>query len=845
MIRKTILMVLFFSTYNLLQAQLKSPEEFFGYKIGTRYTPHWKIVSYFNYMAASIPAMMKLQQYGETNEGRPLVLAFISNPENIQRLEAIRVNNLRLAGLANDKTAAVEETAPAIVWLSYNVHGNETSSSEAALLTLYALVDPSNKNTKEWLKNTVVIIDPCINPDGRDRYVNWFNSIVGRNYMPGPDAREHHEPWPGGRTNHYNFDLNRDWAWQTQVETRQRIKVYGQWLPQVHVDYHEQGIDEPYYFAPAAPSYHDVITPWQKEFQVTIGKNHARYFDSNNWLYFTKEVFDLFYPSYGDTYPIFNGSIGMTYEQAGGPAGGLGALKEEGDTLTLLDRVMHHYTTGLSTIEVASQNAGRLIKEFRKYFTDAVTNGVGEYKSYVIKKGTNDDQRLKPLLALLDRNGISYSAAAEGTGKAYHYNSGKEETFNFTTNDILISTLQPKGALVKALLEPVSHLSDSITYDITAWSLPYGFGLDAYAVKENWRSSGIPDKVTETAPAKTDYGYVIRWEGLQSVRVLTALQKKGVLIRYAEQPFEVNGQSFDRGSLIILKNGNKKFENNLWDIVLQACNNEQVKPNAISTGFVDKGYDLGGSKVHSLKAPRVALVTGEGIDPSAAGEVWQFFDQQIDYPLTLINGNDLTNINWNDIDVLVIPDGNTYRFLNDKSNVDNFKEWISKGGRVVAIRRAVAQLAKAEIGIKAKKPDETAAKDAKDNTNYDVLKKFGERDRVAASSDVPGAIIRVDLDNTHPLAFGYPDHYYSLKLDDRVYEFFKDNGWNVGVIKKDNQVAGYIGAARRDKFKDALLFGVQDMDRGSITYLADDVLYRGFWENGKLMFCNAVFLVGQ
>ena len=266
-----------------------------GYKIGTRYTPHWKIVSYFNHVAANAPAMMKLQQYGETNEGRPLLLAFYQQcPKIYKGLEAIRTNNLRLANLANDKTAAVEENAPAIVWLSYNVHGNETSSSEAAMLTLYALVDPSNTKTKEWLKNTVVIIDPCINPDGRDRYVNWFNSIAGKNYNPQLMAREHHEPWPGGRTNHYNFDLNRDWAWQTQVETQQRIKVYNQWLPQVHVDYHEQGINEPYYFAPAAQPYHDVITPWQRDFQVTIGKNNAKYFDENGWFYFTKEVFDLF-----------------------------------------------------------------------------------------------------------------------------------------------------------------------------------------------------------------------------------------------------------------------------------------------------------------------------------------------------------------------------------------------------------------------------------------------------------------------------------------------------------------------------------------------------------------------
>ncbi len=325
-----------------LRAQLKSPEQFLGYKIGTHYTPHWKIVSYFQYVANTLPATIKLTQYGETNEGRPLLASFIGTADHIQNLESIRQNNIRLANLAKDKMAAIEDEAPAIVWLSYNVHGNETSSSEAAMLTLYDVANPDNAKTKEWLKNTIVVIDPCINPDGRDRYVNWFNSLVGKQYNPRLDAREHREPWPGGRTNHYNFDLNRDWSWQTQVESQQRLKLYNQWLPQVHVDFHEQGVNNPYYFAPAAQPYHEAITQWQRDFQVTIGKNNARYFDSNGWLFFTKEVFDLFYPSYGDSYPIFNGGIGMTYEQGGGPAGGLGVYKKEGDTLTLTDRLMHH-----------------------------------------------------------------------------------------------------------------------------------------------------------------------------------------------------------------------------------------------------------------------------------------------------------------------------------------------------------------------------------------------------------------------------------------------------------------------------------------------------------------------
>ena len=279
------------------------------------------------------------------------------------------MNNLRLAHIAKDKMMPTEET-PAIVWLSYNVHGNETSSSEASMLTLFALVDPANTQSKEWLKNTVVVIDPCLNPDGRERYINWYNSMIGTQYNPQVVAREHREPWPGGRSNHYNFDLNRDWVWQTQVESRQRLAQYNQWLPQVHVDFHEQSVNSPYYFAPAAEPYHEVLTKWQRDFQKTIGKNHAKYFDKNGWLYFTNERFDLLYPSYGDTYPVYSGSIGMTYEQ-GGISAGLGILTDEKDTLTLTDRALHHFTSGMSTVEIASMNASKLVKEFHTYFNDA------------------------------------------------------------------------------------------------------------------------------------------------------------------------------------------------------------------------------------------------------------------------------------------------------------------------------------------------------------------------------------------------------------------------------------------------------------------------------------------
>ena len=824
-------------------AQLKSPADFLGYKIGDQYTPHFKIVNYFQHVASAASANVKMEQYGQTNEGRPLLLAFISSAENISRLEQIRMNNMRLAHLAKDKAAAIEENAPAIVWLSYNVHGNETSSSEAAMLTIYSLLDPSNAKSKEWLKNTVVIIDPCINPDGRDRYVNWFNSVVGKTVNPSWAAREHREPWPGGRTNHYNFDLNRDWAWQTQIESQQRIKVYNQWMPYVHVDFHEQGVNNEYYFAPAAQPYHEVITQWQRDFQVALGKNHAKYFDANGWLYFTKEVFDLFYPSYGDTYPTYNGAIGMTYEQAGGPAGGAGIITDEGDTLTLYDRAIHHYTTGISTIETASMNAKRLVTEFRKYFNDAVSTGAGEYKSFLVKNSEADRERINSLVELLDKNGIQYEIAtgsSRGMFDGYNYFSGKDELFGIQQGDILVPVQQPRSALTKVLFEPKSKLVDSATYDITAWSLPYVYGLQTFASKRKleYTTGGKMNAVANNV--SDSYGYVIRWQGVQSAKALGQFFKEGVKVRFSEKPFEVNGQQFERGSLIIIKKGNETFGSSLPGIVNKICNANNVKANAITTGFVDKGFDFGSDKVHPLKAPRVALLTGEGVGSNSAGEIWHFFDKVLEYPLTLVNANDFARITWNDFDVIVMPSGN-YRFLNEKATADQLKSWISKGGRLVALEGGVAQLASTDWSIKAKKADDSV--DKKDT--YAALQTYDEREQTGVSSNNPGSIFKVELDNTHPLAYGYPAYYYTLKQDDILYEFIKDGGWNVGVIKKENQVSGFVGNKIKDKLKDGLVFGVQNMGQGAIVYLTDNVMFRNFWENGKLMFCNAVFLVGQ
>lgn len=827
--KKLFLPILLLVTIQHSFAQLvTTPEKFLGYPLGSQYTPHHKVVDYFKELSSYNFMKMNLEVYGKTNEGRELLIAIVSSTENMQRLEEIRKNNLRLAGQLTDK--APDTQMPAVVWLSYNVHGNETSSTEVAIKMAYELVAGNNPSINDWLKNTVVIIDPCLNPDGRDRYVNWFNSVRGKEANSDPIAREHDEPWPGGRSNHYNFDLNRDWCWQSQVETYQRIRKYEQWMPVIHSDYHEQGVSSPYYFAPAAEPYHEVITPWQRQAQNLIGKNNAKYFDKNGWLYFTKEVFDLFYPSYGDTWPIYNGAIGMTFEQAGNGSAG-SCIEVDDDTLTLYDRIAHHYTTSLGTLEIASAQHQTLNEEFKKYFDDARNNGAGTYKTFVING--SQVQKIKALTGLLKNNRINYSYLKTGTlVKGFHYQTGKEEPYTSQPGDLLISTYQSNGHMVKVLFEPESKLKDSVTYDITAWALPYAFGVDGYAVRERIQAEGTAPTTDLKIPADNAYAYLISYQSFADGKLLAALLKNKIKVRYAERDFTFDNKSYKKGTLIILNHENK----DRIAFMLQLAKQGDASVQIVNSGYMDSGFDFGSDKLHVVHAPKVALLTGEGTASTAVGEIWHLFEQQLDYPLTLLNA---ANIGVNDlkkVNVLIVPDS-YLKILNDKESP--LKNWVREGGKIIALENAAVQLANAEWGPKLKKSD-----DNNTGSTYQDLKKYENRERESVSYGTPGSIYKIELDNSHPLAFGYADSYFTLKMNTNCFEFLKD-GWNVGYMKQEPVTAGYVGIKAKGKINDGTVIGAQDFGRGQLVFFADNPIFRSFWENGKLMFTNAVFLVGQ
>ena len=825
--KKTIILSSLLFLYVLSFAQLKSPDDFLGYALGSHFTPHTQMVNYIKQTAEN-SKQVKLIDYGRTTEGRPLMVAAVSSIANISNLEAIRENNLRLTGLLNDKEGTVGNTT--IVWLSYNVHGNEASSSEVAMKVLYDLVK-ENSPYSNYLQNVVVLIDPCLNPDGRDRYVNWYNSVVGKTPNADPASREHFEPWPSGRINHYYFDLNRDWAWQTQVESRTRVAEYQKWMPQIHADFHEQMPENPYYFAPGAEPFHNVITPWQRVAQNELGRNHARYFDAEGWLYFTKEYFDLFYPSYGDTYPLYNGSIGMTYEQAGHGMAGLAYAINQYDTLRLTDRIAHHYATSISTIEYASKNAQRLNSEFKKFFDASNSGGGNLYKTYILKGGSSNSEAV---LKLLNDNQIRYGYAGNSSiKKGYSYQSQKTANFNIAVNDIIIPAAQPKGVLLQVLFDPDPKLSDSATYDITAWAVPYAYNVEGYALTEKL-TFGPPAPIATTVAETNAYGYLVQNNSLNSMKFLGNLLKEGIRVRISDKTFGYKGKTYPQGTFIVLKGDNKDRMEKFSTI----ANQNKMEPVAVSTGFMDQGIDFGSDKVKTVFKPKVALAIGEGTNPMGAGEIWQFFEEELEYPVTLLNIDAISASSLKEFDVLILPSG-SYSFINNKETNGSMKSWVRNGGKIIAIESAVSEMAAGEWGIKLKsQPAEDSALKA------NKVRRFEDREREGLTYHIPGAIYAVELDTSHPLAFGQKPVYYTLKTNDIILDFSKDF-WNVGVLYDTHSVSGFVGSDAKNKIQNGTLIAHQPMGQGSVIYFADNPIFRSFWYGGKALLANSVFLQGR
>lgn len=813
---------------------LQSTKDFLGHELGTKFTFHHQVVDYFEHVAENSDKV-QIQQYGKTSEGRPLIVAFISSPENMKRLKEHQEANINASKALKNKDL---KQIP-IVWLSYNVHGDEAAATEAALATLEKL-SSNDRTVNQWLKEMIIIMDPCINPDGRDRYAMWINQVMNFPSNPDIDALEHHQAWPGGRFNHYLFDLNRDWAWQTQHESQVRIKLYQEWMPHIHVDFHEMGHQNSYFFAPAAEPMHESITDWQREFQVHIGQNHAKYFDKKGRFYFTKEVYDLLYPSYGDTWPLFNGSIGFTYEQGGSGKASIAVEQETGNILTLKQRLDNHTTTGLSTIETAYMHRKKLLEEFNSYFKEATENPKGKFKTYVVKN--TDDEKIYALCRLLNQQNITYTFSFDdkATYNGFDYFKKKTETFKLSDTDLIITTKQPQSNILKVLFEPKTKLQDSLTYDLTAWALPYVFGLQTYGLTEELEF----DLVAFATEAnylidKSMFAYIIPWTNLRDIQFLSEATKKGIKARFLNKPTTIEGKFHDRGSIIFTKadNTSKSF---IQDLEAVREKTGYINGHVVKTGLVDSGSDLGAKSVQYIKPPKIALLGGSGVSPTAFGEVWHYLEQKIKYPVSVLHTEYLKQIDLMQYDVLILTNG-SYSRLQLTGKLTAF---VRGGGKIISLGNS-NQIFANERDTQLGKAIASERNREDYGFNPTGLKRYENREREGISNTVAGSIYKVYLDNTHPLAYGYDTTMYLIKQNRYVYPLLKGNTWNVGMFKEDSHTSGFVGANLKPKIPQTMAFGVEKFGRGNIVYMCDSPIFRGFWYSGNLLLANAIFFVGQ
>jgi Zinc carboxypeptidase len=821
------------SNQAIAQQSIRSPQEFFPHDMGGQFSRHDQINDYMDYLAAVSANTMRIEKYGDTYEQRPLKIAIFSSPENIAQIESVRTNHLRQSGLLSGEPTSMQKIA--VVWLSMSVHGNEPSGAECSPQLAYQLATQTDPQIKAWLRNTVVIVDPALNPDGYSRYTNWYRSVSSKHRNQNKLSREHNEPWPGGRSNHYQFDLNRDWAWATQTESAARLEVYHKWYPHLHADLHEQYVDNPYYFPPAAEPMHSLITPFQRQFQEVVGKNHAGYFDKNNWLYFTREWFDLFYPSYGDTYPMFNGSIGMTYEQAGHSTAGRLITMSNGDTLSLYDRILHHRTTSLSTIEVASQNADRLCDEMASYFQKAKTEGSGSVKTYVIPM-SQQPERVRALLRLLDRHRIKYGqAGAAISGSGWSYQTGKETNIKIQPDDVVIPVQQAQANLLTVLFQAQSDLADSVTYDITAWSLPYAYGVEVFSLRQILLPKGRPGftAFTPTPMVAHPYAWAINRGSTAQLRMIGQLIQKGIKVRYANKAFTMGDKTYDSGTFIINHADNRNLIEELDSLVqAQAALAGQIECRPIFNSWANSGPNFGSENMILMEAPSIAVVYGDQADANSYGHVWYYFEQVLDYPFTDIKPDQITGLNLDGFNTLIFADGN---YTIDEEKLKTIQSWVKAGGRLITMDGATKTFA----GLEGFKWESVSLQDAEKNGS--TQGHYHATERSGISNSLSGAIIETHLDPTHPISAGIGGTYFTLKTNAHLYAS-DSTGNNTPIwIPAKPASYGFIGANVRPKMPNSASVSVQKVGQGKAILFADNPLFRSFWYMGGVLFGNALF----
>lgn len=805
-----LICLFFLSTFSFSQI-LKSPSEFLEYPLGSQFTYHYKLHDYLKYLSFA-SNKIKYIPYGKSEESRQLFVLAISSEQNIKNLEEIRLSNLKRAGFIK----GIPNDSISIVWLGYNVHGNEASGSEVAMKLAYNILD---ENFEEILQDVIIIIDPCLNPDGRDRYVNNYRNKQGIFINNNPSTWEHYETWPSGRFNHYLFDLNRDWAWQTQIETQQRSILYRKWYPHVFVDFHEMMPQYSYFFGPSADPIHEEVTAWQKKYHKISSDKYSHFFKSQKWDFFTEKIFDLLYPSYGDSWTCFNGAVGFTFEQGGHGVAGLSYQgKNEDELLTLKGRIEKHYEASLLTILLASEYKAELLKEFEIFFASTLNNT----KQYIIKNKKEDKYNIDWLISLLSQHGIVTEEIVENkTINGYSFIDRENKKIQIQKGDVVFSTNQLLGKALKVLLEPKAVFTDSSTYDLTAWSLPYAFGLDVIetdaAIEKNIKPL-LYKKATKEYDENemTDSTFfVLEWESIGDVKLIIDLMQHDIKVGYLSSDLNVDGAQIKKGTILLPYFG-LSMSNSL-KALKELIDKHQVDYNLINLNNLDIEKNI-----QVMDKPLITIVGGEGVNPVKFGNLWYYFDKILNYPVNISYKNKLSSFDLIKSNTLILSDGKY-----DEKMSKLIESFLSRGGKVILLEDAITV--------------STSIENLEMSKQYhNSFKNWSIKNTDEFSAKAFGCIIEVELLDGELISKGLNKNYYLIKENSNKLPLL-ENGFNIGVVQNSKAVSGFIGKELEKSLQGYSLISAEKYKKGEIYYFVDDPLIRGFWGNGMHLLSNAIF----
>lgn len=859
-------------------ASIPTLQEVVGHDWGQKITSPDEVGRYLQALADASDRI-ELFEYATSWEGRPLRYLAVATPENLARLDEIREANLALTDprvTSQQQAEAIIGDNPIVSWLAYGVHGNEISSTDAALRTLYQLAAATDDPvTDEILANSVVLIDPMQNPDGRNRFVNFYRQSRGRWPNAHGDSVEQSEPWPGGRTNHYLFDLNRDWFAQTQPETRGKVAAFMHWRPQVYVDLHEMGGNSSYYFPPQAdprnPNQSDDIAKWIE----AVGENNGRWFDRLGFAYFNREIYDSFYPGYGASWPMYQGALGMTYEQAS--SRGLLYSRSDETVLVYRDTVHHHFIASISTLEAAADNREGILADFWKFHQDAIEQGAQDDIREIVLVPGDDPGRTDKLVRILMSQGVEVSRASEPFANVvsdyYGSEPGRRE---FPAGSYRISMSQPSRFLVKSLLAPETPMADDFMqeqrrrymrregdqiYDITGWSLPLLFDLDAAIASEPSTSEEAlaRDRLADAPAATTGavhggqatVAYLVPWGTQKAVEGLAALQMHDIRVHSAGDSFTLGGRTYPPGSLVIRVAENDEGLHGQLEMIAR---HHGVDFFATNTSWVEDGISLGSGRVRYLPKPKVAIAWDSPTSSYSAGWARFLLESPYHTPTTVVRTEQLASADLDDFNVIVLPDagffGGGYGGAFGDRGLDRLRSWVSDGGTLVTLGGATLWATSEDVGLlstarKLKENDPDA-----DPTVIEDGIETGLPANVLPEEELPtplpGAILRAQLDTNHWLAFGYDPLINLIAQSRNIYEPLTiDEGLNIATYLPADEGLLVSGVAWPDEL--ALIAGTpflmyQQRGGGHVVAFAEDPNFRAYFDGLNLLFLNAVHL---